>query len=139
MNKEYSGIFYGGSVGGGLSLSYLGGGSGNIFVYSQHVWGNGKYVLSGAGISLPIAASLSKTYYRLTTIQSYVPEGMNAEDKHIDQMKVDIQSGQYSPSPLLTTMQRDDAIDQLQKVYDTHKYFFNTHYNEFRDTYGYGK
>ena len=140
-DKEYSGIFYGGSVGGALSLSSLGGGVGNIIVYSPEVWGHGKYTSTSAGISLPIALSLSKTNYDPPiTIQSYVPKGMNAEDKHIDQMKTDIQSGQYSPSPLKADpLQRDNAIDQLQKVYDTYKYFFNVHYNEFRDTYGYGE
>lgn len=142
MDKEYSGAFYGYSAGGGLSVSPipLSGGGGSIIVFSSELWGGGHYSFSSGGFSLiPLAISFSKTNYQWTSIQSYVPEGMNVEDKHIEQMKIDIQSGLDSPSQLPDQEQRNEAVNRLDEVYNAHRYFFNAHYNEFRNLYGYGK
>jgi hypothetical protein len=107
--------------------------SGPIYVQSSEVDGSGEYLSAGLGYSSsPIPISLSAVYYTPLQTHRYVPEGMNARKEHIDQMKVDIQSGLSSPAGTPSAYSRTIAILQLDLLWKTYENYFMFEYNKFQ-------
>jgi hypothetical protein len=135
LDQEYSGDFYGISGGVGYSKSIfkqfnVSGSIGAISVFSPEVTGSGGYIATGNGASLiPLSFSFSKTFYKPIAEYRYVPEGLDAREEHIKQMKDDIQSGVDSPGGTARPYSRLGAINQLDDVWRTHETYFRYRYH----------
>jgi hypothetical protein len=135
LDQEYSGDFYSVSGGVGYSKSVfnklsVSASIGAVTVWSPEVTGSGGYIATGDGVSLlPVSVSVSKTNYRATKIHRYVPEGMDAREEHIEQMKIDIQSGLDSPGGTARPYSRWAAVNQLDDVWRAHEYYFTSKYH----------